>query len=359
MEKLLILNPGSTSTKIAVYEDEKALFVESISHSSEEIAKYDNVADQYEFREKLILDTIEAHGVSVNDLTCIVSRGGVLPPVHSGAYRVNDDMVWQLRYAPVNEHASNLGAIIAYEIGKRQGIPAFIYDAVGVDELIPLTQVTGFPEIKRHGLGHNLNTRAAAIRYAKENGRPYTESTIIVCHLGGGISVNLHHNGRIIDMVNDEVSTFSPERAGLIPNLQLLEMATSGEYDKKTLTKRIKSKGGLMAYFGVNDSRKVEAMVEAGDEKAKLVYEAMALNTAKNIAEVSVVVNGKVDAIVLTGGIAYSKMFTKMISDRVSFIAPVTIYPGENEMESLALGGLRVMRGEETARDYVKVVPEA
>lgn len=355
MEKLLIINPGSTSTKIAVYEDEKALFVESISHSSEELAPFENVVDQYAFREKLILETMEKHGVTVDDLTCIVSRGGVLPPVHSGAYRVNEDMVWQLTYAPLNEHASNLGAIIAHAIAERQGIPAYIYDAVGVDEMIPLTQITGFPEVKRHGLGHNLNTRAAAIRYAKETGKNYNESTIIVAHLGGGISVNLHHNGRIIDMINDEGSTFSPERAGFMPNLQLVKLATSGEYDRKSLTKRIKSKGGLMAYFGVNDSRKVEAMIAEGDEKAKLVYEAMALNTAKNIAEVSVVVNGKVDAIVLTGGIAYSKMFTQMISDRVSFIAPVTILPGENEMECLALGGLRVQRGEETAREYVKV----
>lgn len=209
--------------------------------------------------------------------------------------------------------------------------------------------------MKRHGLGHNLNTRAAAIRYAKESGKPYSESTIIVAHLGGGISVNLHHNGRIIDMINDEFSTFSPERAGLLPNLQLIKMATSGEYDARSLIKRIKGKGGLMAYFGVNDSRKVEAMIAEGDEKAKLIYEAMALNTAKNIAEVSVVVNGKVDAIVLTGGIAYSEMFTGMVRERVEFIAPVKIYPGENEMESLALGGLRVMRGEEQARDYVKV----
>ncbi|MBR5473965.1 MAG: butyrate kinase [Lachnospiraceae bacterium] len=355
MEKLLIINPGSTSTKIAVYEDEKALFVESISHSSEELAPFENVVDQYAFREKLILETMEKHGVMVDDLTCIVSRGGVLPTVHSGAYRVNEDMVWQLTYAPLNEHASNLGAIIAHAIATRQGIPAYIYDAVGVDEMIPLTQITGFPEVKRHGLGHNLNTRAAAIRYAKEAGKNYNESTIIVAHLGGGISVNIHHNGRIIDMINDEGSTFSPERAGFMPNLQLVKLATSGEYDRKSLTKRIKSKGGLMAYFGVNDSRKVEAMIAEGDEKAKLVYEAMALNTAKNIAEVSVVVNGKVDAIVLTGGIAYSKMFTQMISDRVSFIAPVTILPGENEMECLALGGLRVQRGEETAREYVKV----
>ncbi len=355
MEKLLIINPGSTSTKIAVYEDEHPLFVESISHSSEELAPFDNVADQFEFREKLILATIEKHGVTVDDLTCIVSRGGVLPPVHSGAYRVNEDMVWQLRYAPLNEHASNLGAIIAFGIAERQGIPAFIYDAVGVDELIPLTQLTGFPEIQRHGLGHNLNTRAAAIRYAKEAGRDYNQSTIIVAHLGGGISVNLHHNGRIIDMINDETSTFSPERAGLLPNLALVDMATSGEYDRKSLKKRIKTRGGLMAYFGVNDSRKVEAMIAEGDEKAKLVYEAMALNTAKNIAEEAAVVCGKVDAIVLTGGIAYSKLFTQMVSERVSFIAPVTILPGENEMECLALGGLRVMRGEEIAKEYTKV----
>lgn len=356
MEKLLIINPGSTSTKIAVFDGEDQLFVESITHSAQDLAKYDALVDQFEFRKDLVIETMENHGVSVKDLTAIVARGGLLPPVEAGAYEVNDDMVWQLRYAPQHEHASNLGALIAYAISSKENIPAYIYDGVTVDEMLPILKVTGVPFMHRKGMGHNLNMRAAAMRYAKEHGKAYKDCSLIVVHLGGGISVSLHHDGKVADIINDEDGPFSPERAGSLPLFQVIDMMSSGEYDKKSAMKLVKSKGGLVAHLGTNDTRDVQAMIEAGDEHAKFIYEAMALNVARNIAREAPVVNGKVEAIILTGGIAYSEMFTNMVKERVEFIAPVIVYAGENEMQSLALGGLRVLRGEEQAKTFVKVV---
>ena len=356
MEKLLIINPGSTSTKIAVYDGENQLFVESISHSAEEIAKYDALVDQFEFRKDLVLETMEKHGVTADDLTAVVARGGLLPPMEAGAYEVNEDMVWQLRYAPEHEHASNLGALIAYAISSERGIPSYIYDGVTVDEMLPILKVTGLPEMRRKGMGHNLNMRAAAMRYAKENHKAYKDCTLIVVHLGGGISVSLHHDGKVADIINDEDGPFSPERAGALPLFQVIDMMTSGEYDHKSAMKRVKTKGGLVGHLGTNDSRDVEKMIADGDEHAKFIYDAMAMNVARNIAREAPVVNGKVEAIILTGGIAYSEMFTNMVKERVEFIAPVIIYPGENEMQSLALGGLRVLRGEEEAKVFKKVV---
>ena len=329
MEKILVMNPGSTSTKIAVYQDETPLFVESIEHSQDELKPFENIIDQYEMRKDLIVATMEKNGVHKEDLTAIVSRGGLLPPIKAGAYRVNEDMVWQLTYAPQNEHASNLGAVIANAIAKELAIPAYIYDAVTVDELEPLAKVTGLPEMQRKGMGHNLNMRAAAMKYAKENNKPYRDISVIVAHLGGGITLSL-----------------------------VIDMATREGMGKKAMMKKVKTQGGLMGYFGVNDTRIVEKMMMDGDEKAKLIYDAMILNVARNIAKLAVYVDGKVDNIILTGGIAYSEYFTKEVAKRVEFIAPVIVYAGENEMESLALGALRVQRGEEEAKTFTKVVPQ-
>lgn len=355
MEKLLILNPGSTSTKIAVFEDETPLFTESIVHSPEELAPFEHVAEQYEFRKELVVKTLENHGVSLDTLSGVVSRGGLLTPIEAGAYEVNDDMVWQLKNKPQNEHASNVGAMIARAISVEYNIPAFIYDGITVDELLPINKITGVTQFRRKGMGHNLNTRAAAMRYARESGRPYSDITVIVAHLGGGISVNLHHNGRIEDFINDEEGPFSPERSGGLPMFDVIRMCFDGEHTYNSMMKMVKRQGGLMAHLGTTDSREVEKMVNDGDEHAKLIYDAMALNVAKNIAKVAPNVCGKVDAILLTGGIAYSKYVTAEIEKYVSFIAPVVVYAGEDEMKSLALGGLRVLRGEEKAKTYTKV----
>ncbi len=354
MEKLLIINPGSTSTKIAVFEDETPLFTESIVHTPEQLAPFEHVADQYEFRKELIVKTLEAHGVGLDTLTGIVSRGGLLTPIRAGAYEVNDDMVWQLKNRPQNEHASNVGAMIARALSVEYGIPAFIYDGITVDELDPINKITGLPVFRRKGMGHNLNTRAAAMRYARESGKAYADITVIVAHLGGGISVNLHHGGRIVDFISDEEGPFSPERSGGLPMFDVIKMCYDGEHTYHSMMKMVKRQGGLMAHLGTTDSREVQKMVDAGDAHAKLIYDAMALNIAKNIAKCAPYVKGKVDAILLTGGIAYSEYITSYIREHVEFIAPVVVYPGEDEMLSLALGGLRVLRGEEQANVFVK-----
>lgn len=353
MERLLILNPGSTSTKIAVYEEETLLFMKNISHSSDIIKQYESIGDQRGYRKEIILHTLEENNFDVLRLTAIVSRGGLLPPVKAGAYRINEDMVWQLTYAPANEHASNLGAIIAFEISNELGIPAYIYDAVTVDEMLPIVKITGLPQMTRRGMGHNLNMRAAALRYAKDHKKTYSSCSVVVAHLGGGISVSLHHEGRIVDIISDEEGPFSPERAGGLPVFQLIKLAAKCGYDEKKLMKIVKTQGGVMAYFGINDTRQLEEKIHNGDEEAKLIYEAMALNVAKNIAELFPVVSGKVEAILLTGGIACSDYFTQMVKERIAYLAPIVIYPGENEMESLAFGGLRVLRGQEEAHEFV------
>lgn len=354
MKKILVLNPGSTSTKIAVFQDETALFTTTIRHSAEELAPFDHVADQYEFRKELVLKSLTENGVALESLDAVVSRGGLLKPIHAGAYEINDDMVWQLKYRPKNEHASNVGAMIAREISREMNIPAYIYDGITVDELTEINRVTGLPEMHRKGMGHNLNTRAAALRYARDNDRSYQDVTVIVAHLGGGISVNLHHKGRIIDFICDEEGPFSPERSGGLPLFDVIRMCYQSGLSYEAMMKLVKSRGGLMAHLGTTDCMEVENRALSGDEKAKLVYDAMALNVAKNIAKCAPCVCGEVDAIVLTGGIMYSDYIADYIRRCVGFIAPVVVYPGEDEMQALAFGCLRVLRGEETAETYTR-----
>ncbi|MCH3916835.1 MAG: butyrate kinase [Spirochaetia bacterium] len=356
MYRLLILNPGSTSTKIAVYDDEKPVFTENVSHSLAELGRYRNVMDQLPMREKVVATTLAEHGIPYASLSAVISRGGLLPPVKSGAYKVNEDMVWQLTHAPVNEHASNMGAVIADRIARQYGIPAYIYDAVTVDEMTDLAKVTGFPGTRRRGMGHNLNMRAAAIRYAKEQGKAYRDCTLIVAHMGGGITLSLHHNGTIEDFVSDENGPYSPERAGDIPSYQLVDICYSGKYTHDELLKLLHGKGGLLLDIGLTDGREIEKKIAAGDAKAKLFYDGMALNIARYVGLLSIYVSGKVDGIILTGGIAYSHYIVDFITQHVRFIAPVVVYPGEKEMESLAYGGLRVLRGEEKAYEFVKSV---
>ena len=258
MEKLLIINPGSTSTKIAVYEDETPLFTESITHSAKDLEPFEHVADQFEFRKDLIVKALQAHGVQLESLTGIVARGGLLKPIRAGAYEVNDDMVWQLRYRPRHEHASNVGALIAHAISAEYRIPAFIYDGVTVNEMDPINKISGIPELSRTGLGHYLNTRAAAMRYARETGKAYQDITVIVAHLGGGISVNLHHGGRVVDFISDDEGPFSPERAGGLPMFGVIGMCFDGKHTHDSMMKMVKRQGGLVAHLGTTDSREVD-----------------------------------------------------------------------------------------------------
>lgn len=350
--KILALNPGSTSTKIAVYEDEKEIFKINIEHQNDELEKYKNVADQYEMRYEAILKVLEEKNVNIKELNAVVGRGGLLPPVKAGAYRVNELMVDRLKNRPVVEHASNLGAIIALSIAKPLNIPAFICDSVAVDEFEPIARISGMKEIERKSFVHALNTRAVAIKTAKEMGKNFDELNLIVAHLGGGISISVIKNGKIVDIVSDDEGPFSPERSGRVPCKDLMKFCY--ENDKAVVSKKMRGKGGLVSYLGTNSALDVEAMIKNGDEYAKLIYEAMAYQVSKGIGELATVVDGKVDTIIITGGIAYSEFITSLIKKSVSFIAPVKIVPGENELEALALGTLRVLRGEDKANEYTE-----
>ncbi|MGI5892381.1 MAG: butyrate kinase [Bacillota bacterium] len=354
MEKILVINPGSTSTKIAVYNDETSQFVTKIKHDPGVIAKYENIADQFEMRKDLILNTLKEKNINIKKINAIVSRGGLLLGAQGGATRVNQDVVNALKNKPHSHHASNLGSMIALAIADPLGIPAYIYDPVTVDELKPIARVTGFPEIQRIGIGHNLNMRAIAQLYAKSINKPYTALNLIIAHLGSGVTVSLHENGRMVDIVADDEGSFSPERSGGAPVTKLGKLVIENKFNDKQFMQKIKRNCGFQAYFGTMDVREIEDRIASGDENAALVYEAFAYNVSKSIGQLAPVVSGKIDAILLTGGIAYSQKIVNWINQRVQFIAPVVLFPGENEMEALAFGALRVMRGEEEAHIYVE-----
>ena len=295
---------------------------------------------------------LDRSGVHPEELAAVIGRGGLVFGLKTGGYLVNEDLCHALVDDDLSQpHASNLGGLLAREIAAPLGIPAYIYDGVTVDELLPINKLTGLPSMRRKGMGHNLNTRAAAMRYAREQGKPYKDITAIVAHLGGGITVNLHHNGRIEDCVNDE-GPFSPERAGGLPMYDVIHRSFEEGQSDKSMMKLVKSRGGLLAHLSTTDCREVEHRIQNGDVHAKLIYDAMALNVAKFIGKTAPGVCGKVDAILLTGGIAYSQYVTSEIEKRVSFLAPVVLYPGEDEMRSLALGGLRLLRGEEPVHTF-------
>jgi len=348
--KLLVINPGSTSTKIAVYEDEIPKWMESIPHSLEELKPFACVYDQLDMRCELVLQTVNKHGEKVEDFAAIVSRGGNLPPVSAGAYEVNEYMLDCLEHRPQDQHPSNVGAGVAYKIAAQAGIKAYIYDPVTVDEMLPVYCVTGLKGIRRPARGHNLNMRAAALKLCQIKEIDYGKSNIMVAHLGGGITLSLHSQGRIIDMISDDEGPMSPERAGGMPYFELIKRAYSGRYTYEEFMKMIQRTGGMLSHFGTADMREIEKRIAEGDQEVKLVFDAMALAVAKNIAKLSVDVAGKIDYIVLTGGIAYSELFTSEVIKNVDFIAPVVVIPGENEMEALALGVLRVLKGEEKAK---------
>lgn len=350
--KILALNPGSTSTKIALYEDKEVLFKTNLEHSNEELAQYDGIASQYPMRKKAILNELTKNNYKVNELDAVVGRGGLLPPVKSGAYEVNELMAEVLLHRPALEHASNLGGLIARDLAQEAGVKAYIYDSVAVDELQDVARITGLKEIKRKSFSHCLNMRAAAIKMAQELEKPYNESNLIVAHLGGGISISAHKQGQMLDIVSDDEGPFSPERSGRLPIKDFIKLCY--KHDQKEMTKKIRGGGGLVSLLGTNSALDVEAMIKDGNEEAKLVYEALAYQVAKSIGEMAVVLDGQVDAIVITGGIAYSNLMTGMISPKIKFIAPVKILPGENELESLAYGALRVLSGEETAREFTE-----
>lgn len=350
----LIINPGSTSTKIGVFEDETLLLDETLRHPSEEIAKYDSIIDQKDFRKAIIVDFLKEKNIDIHSLKMIVGRGGLLKPIPSGTYAVTDELLHDLRIGFQGQHASNLGGILAKEIADEIGVPSYIVDPVVVDEMDNIARYSGVPELPRTSIFHALNQKAVAKRYAKDTGVAYDSLNLIVVHLGGGVSVGAHKNGKVVDVYNalDGDGAFSPERAGAVPSGSLIKMCFSGKYTEKEIYSKIVGKGGFNAYFGTNDMRDIENWCNEGNEKAIEVRDAFILQMAKDIGSMATVLNGKVDQIIVTGGIARDKAIVDGMIARCDWIAPFTIYPGEDELLALVQGGLRVLNGEEEAKVY-------
>ncbi|MCR5409686.1 MAG: butyrate kinase [Lachnospiraceae bacterium] len=349
----LIINPGSTSTKIAVFEDEEMLFDKTLRHSVEEISQYETIFDQKQFRKDIIMECLKEQDFDVKTLDMVVGRGGLVKPIPGGTYKVSDALIEDLKIGPQGQHASNLGGVLAREIADEIGKLSFIVDPVAVDELQPVARISGIPDIQRNSIFHPLNQKAMARRYAKENGKRYEDINVIVAHMGGGVSVGAHEKGRVIEVSNalEGDGAFSPERAGGLPVGPLVRLCYSGKYTEKEMYKRLVGGGGFTAYLGSNDMVEITKKAET-DDNARLIVDAFIYQIAKDIGSRAAVLKGKVDAIILTGGIAYGKTVTDAIAKYVDWIAPVVVYPGEDELLALAQGGLRVLNGEEEAKDY-------
>lgn len=350
----LIINPGSTSTKIGVFDDETQILDKTLRHSTEEINQYPNIYAQKDFRKNMVVDALKEENIDIKSLNVIVGRGGLLKSIPGGTYAVTDALLQDLIHPIQGEHASNLGGILAREIGDSLGVPSYIVDPVVVDELEPVARISGVPEIERVSIDHPLNQKAMARRYAKSVGKKYEDVNVIVVHMGGGTSCGVHKGGRMVDVyaaLNGD-GAFSPERANGIPAKALVDMCFSGKYTYAEMKKKIVGNGGFNAYLGTNDMREVNKMVDAGDAKAKLVRDAFIYQVCKNIGACATVLKGKVDQIILTGGIAYGAEVTDAIKESCDWIAPVSVYAGEDELLALAQGALRVMNGEEEVKEY-------
>ena len=351
--KTLVINPGSTSTKVGVFEDETLLFEETLRHPTEEIAKYASVIDQKDFRKAIILDFLKEKNCAPESLNVIVGRGGLLKPIPGGTYPVSDALLADLKAGVQGQHASNLGGILAREIGDSLGIPSYIVDPVVVDELTNKARISGMPELPRRSIFHALNQKAVAKRYAKEIGKPYESLNLIVCHMGGGVSVGAHVKGEVVDTGNalEGEGPFSPERSGTLPSGALVDLCFSGKYTQQEIRRMITGNGGLLAYTGSTDMQELMRRA-ATDAKVREVIDAFHYRVAKEIGAMAAAMKGQVDQIILTGGIAHGQETVDALKGYVSWIAPVTVYPGEGELLALAEGALRVLRGEETAKIY-------
>lgn len=352
--KSLVINPGSTSTKIGVYEDETLLFDEIFRHSLEEISQYPTVESQKDFRKSKILELFASNNFDIHSLDMVVGRGGLLKPIAGGTYEVTDELLHDLEIGRQGKHACNLGGILAREIADEIGVKSFIVDPAVVDEMIDVARVSGVPELPRISAFHVLNQKAVAKRFAKENDKNYEDINLIVVHMGGGVSVGAHEKGRVVDVFNalDGDGALSTDRAGCVPSGALIKMCFSGKYTEKEVYKKIVGEGGIKAYLETNDMKKLDQMVHDGVKKAKLVRDAFIYQVSKNISALAAVLKGKVDQIIMTGGIAYDKFIVEGLKEAIEWIAPITVYPGEDELLALAQGGLRVMRKEEKAQVY-------
>ncbi len=355
LKQILAINPGSTSTKIAVYANTKVIFLKSIQHPSEELCQFENIVDQYSYRKDIIMDELKHAQIEMEKIEAVVGRGGLIKPIKSGIYIINDRMKKDLLEGVLGEHASNLGGLIADDIARSlPNARAFIADPVVVDELVDVARIAGHPGFKRMSIFHALNQKATARAYARLLNKKYVDLNLIIAHMGGGISVGAHLRGRVIDVNNalDGEGPFSPERSGTVPAGQLIKECFKEGSDIEDVKRMITGNGGLMAYFGTNSAYQIELMAMEGDETARMIQDAMSYQVAKEIGALATVLNGEVDGIILTGGIANNPMVVEYIKKMVSFIAPVIIYPGEDEMHALAMNGLMVLKGEVEPKEY-------
>ena len=357
LRQILVINPGSTTTKIAVYENTKVIFLKSIPHSIEDLKNYKRVTDQYAFRKKVVLHELKHAHIEINKIEVVVGRGGLLRPIKSGIYSINDRMKKDLREGILGEHASNLGGLIADNIARSlPNAKAYIADPVVVDEMEEVARIAGHPDFKRISIFHALNQKATARAYARLLNSKYEDLNLIITHMGGGISIGAHLRGRVIDVNNalDGEGPFSPERTGTLPVGQLIKKCFEEDMTIEQVKKMVTGEGGLMAYFGTNSAYQIELMALDGDLKARFIQDAMSYQVAKEIGAMATVLRGDVDAIILTGGIANNPMVVEYIKKMVGYIAPVIIYPGEDEMHALAMNGLMVLKGEVIPKEYTE-----
>ena len=349
--KLLVLNPGSTSTKLALFEDGRQTARTEL-RIDEYRYKTSIVLEQFEDRMASLSDFLQANAIDPAGFDMVVTRGPALWGLKSGAYAIDEHLITVLRYAPRVQHAASIGSAMAYDFTRRYGTPAIFYDSASSDEADEILHYTGIPELRRSVTCHTLNTKKVGHLVAAELGRKYEDCTFIIAHMGGGITVGLHSKGRIVDTLSDDEGSMSPQRAGKIGTKYMIQLCFSGKYTKEQVTRMTRGKGGISAYFGTDNMREIERMIDEGNELAKGLYELMAYQLAQSIAALSAACYGRMDRIILTGGLAYSERFTRLVAERVSFLAPVRVVPGEMEMEALAEGALRVLNGEEEAKPY-------
>ena len=354
MYRIVVLNPGSTSTKVALYEDDQKVFSENIDHPASELEKYANIVDQLPYRKKIITETLKEKGVDLETADAFSAICTGLMPMDGGVYEVNEKMYADGQIGPGSKHPGNLGPLLAKDFAEEYGGRAFIVDASSVDEFEEEARMTGFVELIRTSRGHPLNQRAVGRKYAQDCGVPYEDLNLVVAHLGGGISVSAHKKGRMVDTVDSTrgEGRMAPTRSGTAPLADVIELCYSGRFTEKEMIAKVMKTGGWTAHLGTNDAREVEKRIAEGDKFAEVVYRTTAYQIAKDIAAMASVMNGEVDAVILTGGVAYSKMMTSMIEEKVGFIAPVKIYPGEYEMDALAAGAIRALSGKEEPKSY-------
>lgn len=357
MHRILAINPGSTSTKFAVYFDEKCVLNKTIRHSMDELLSYKNVVDQFDFRKGFIIDALMEEGIEVDSIKFVIGRGGLTYPLESGVYRVNNQMIKHAREGILGQHASNLGPLLADFIALQiPNAQAFIADPVVTDEMDEVARIAGHPNFERLSIFHALNQKATARLHARKTGEKYEALNLIVAHLGGGISVGAHKKGRVVDVNNafDGEGPFSPERAGTLPVGQLITVCFNRKHSEDQIRRMVVGEGGYVGYLGTNSAKEVQEMADAGDKKAQLIQESLFYQVSKLIGEMAVVLEGKVDGILLTGGLAYNKELEKYIKKKAGFIAPIFTYPGEDELEALAMNALRVARNEVEVKEYQK-----